>query len=302
MFLVINPAKCWEWDPMGLKKNIERIKEMMNGLVDKLLAGMGDLMEKAKNAINNVLDKLFDEKLMALLNKIQELIDKNLKQIDSYIQGLIDNVMDKVSQLVDQMTRRVKEIITETADQIQKKIIGEFFGKASELVSQVTDDIHKILNRIDDGIYHIYCSERTAANQILNFVSSNLPWYNPWSDRCRDQMETRFPGHNLKWKFFYSYTQNEIYEYKKCLNMIDLDPMTTPVNSVVLALRDIELLAGDMRCVSVALRADVSINYYAQEMAECVSLIHLLSFSTAHSEVMPEVKNKFRTFARKQLN
>jgi len=196
------------------------------------------------------------------------------------------------------MTKRVKEIIAEAADQIKNKIIDEFFGKASELVAEVNNDVQKILNKIDDGIYHVYCSERAAANQIIGLVSSNLPWYNPLRDRCRAQMDTRFPGHNLKWKFFYSYSQNEVYEYKKCLHMIDMDPMTTPVTSVVLALRDIELLAGDMRCNSVALRADKSIFYYAQEMAECVSLINLL---TTSSEITPAIKKAYSKFTKKPL-
>jgi hypothetical protein len=193
------------------------------------------------------------------------------------------------------MTQRVKEIIDETADQIKNKIIDEFFGKAGELVNSLNDDIQKILNRIDDGIYHVYCSERAAADQIISIVSNGLPWFNPFKDRCRAQLDTQYPGHNLKWKLFGRYSQNELYEYRKCQLLIDMDPMTTPVLSVIMALQDVELLAGDMRCVSVALRAEKSVSYYAQEMAECVSMINLLSPQN-ESKYRFEVAKKFDKF------
>jgi len=49
----------------------------------------------------------------------------------------------------------------------------------------------------------------------------------------------------------------------------------TPVESILLAYRDLENFAGEMRCVSVARRLSMRLIYYVNEMTECVRLISL---------------------------
>jgi vacuolar-type H+-ATPase subunit E/Vma4 len=292
IFLTVNPSKCWDWDPLSLGPNIEKLKGMMNEAIDKILSGMGELINKAKDAINQVMDKLFDEKLKALLQNIQDMIDKNLKQINSYIQQIINQVFDKINELVDHMTNRVKELINETVDQIKNKIIDEFFDNAQKLVDSINKDIGNLLNRIDDSMYKVYCSERTAANQIISIFTANLPFYNPIADICRQKLNEQYPGHNLKWKFFSRYSQNELYQYKKCRLMIDVTEKS-PIKSVVLAYSDVELLAGDMRCQSVALRAESMITYYSNEMAECVAAINLYNKFEDETKIPIEMRRKF---------
>lgn len=272
--LVLHPTKSWEWDPLDLQKNISRMKEVINQAIDKILSGAGELIIKAKNAVKEVMDDLFDNKLLKLLYQIQSMIDKNLRQIDANIQAEIDKLFDRIRDMVEQISSKAKELIDKTIEEIKTKIIDEFFHKADLLVADITADVIKILDKIDFEIYHAYCSEKALADQIIRSISNLLPSVpNPF-EKCRIFIDKKFPGFNLKWKLVSYFTQNQLYEYRKCDLFKNLDE-NSPIDSILLSYRDLELLAGDMRCVSVALRATENIFYFVNEMADVVSTIEI---------------------------
>jgi len=214
LILVPNPAKTWDIFDIG--PNIERARIMMHQILDKVFSGTTELVIKTKNAVREVLDSLFDEKLVKLLYQIQTMIDKNLKQINTYIQEQIDLVYKRISDLVTQIADRATQFMEKTIDEIKKNIIGEFFKKAEELLADATANVIKILDKVDAEIYGAYCSAQTLADSIINKVVKLLPWVpNPWN-ACRLQLDEKYPGHNLRWKSFAEYTENELYEYRKC--------------------------------------------------------------------------------------
>jgi hypothetical protein len=173
--LTIQQSSCWEWDPLNIHKNIDREKAVINEAIDKFLAGSGQLIIQAKTAVEEIMDKLFDEKLAKMFYQIQSMIDKNLKQINTAIQETIDKIFKKIDEMVDNMCKKALELINETIDQIKTKIIDEFFHKADILVADITADVIKILNQIDEGIFHAYCSEKALADQLINAVAKVLP-------------------------------------------------------------------------------------------------------------------------------
>lgn len=273
---LFHSAKAWEWDPLDLGNNIARMKEAMSQIVDQVISGEIAVVESTRNAVNQVLDKLFDEKLANLLAQIQAMIEKNLKKIDEMIQREINLLFDRISDLVNQIASRAKELIDHTVEEIKNKIIDEFFVKADELCATITADVIQILNKIDNIIYELSCAEQALVDKIINAIVNALPSIpNPF-DRCRRQVNQKFSGHDLLWKFFSSYTPNELYEYKKCTYFIDLDE-NTPIQSILLSYRDLEELAGSMRCAAVALRLTENMFYYLNEMTECVIKIDLWS-------------------------
>ena len=266
-----SPAQAWEWDILDLGNNIGRMKAAMNELADKILAGEGVLLEKAAVAVNDIIDKLFDDKFVKLLASIQAMIEKNLRQITEDIQQIIDNLFQKISDTINQIADRAKELIDSTIEEIKAKIIDEFFTKIDNLVATITANVLRILDKIDDMIYKLSCSEQALADKLIKAVVDALPSIpNPFNS-CREAIDKKFPGFNLRWKFFSSYTANQLYEYKKCDYFINLDEKS-PIASILMAYRDLEALAGDMRCAAVALRLTENLFYYMDEMATCVKM------------------------------
>lgn len=267
-------AKAFRWDPLGLHSNVDDMKEALKNLADQILKGLDNLLGKAKQVVSDLLDKLFDDKLTKMLAEVQAMIDKNLKQINQDIQDTIDHMYDKLSALVTQMAMRVKEIIQQAIDDIKTKIIDEFFEKFEILCSEITADVIKLLDKIDNLIYNLSCSEQALVDKIVGELTKTLPYLpNPFN-ACREQIDSKFPGHNLRWKTFSSYSPNELYEYKKCDLFINLNE-NSPISSIILSYRDLEMLAGDMRCVSMALRLTENLYYYIDEMASCVTMIDM---------------------------
>ena len=190
-----------------------------------------------------------------------------------------------MSDLVTQICNQARGLIQFTIDEIKQKIIDEFFSKADQLVADIQADIIKLLDRIDETIYKLSCSERALVDQIVGDITKALPTIpNPFN-QCRHKIDTMFPGHNLRWKFFSEFSPNEIYEYQKCSYFIDLTP-TTPIASILMSYRDLEILAGNMRCISVALIAPENIIYYMEEMAMCVQKIDLYKSMNPSSETL----------------
>lgn len=274
IFCILTPIKAWSWDPLGLGGNIGKMKDAMNEIVEKVIAGEGQIIEQTRQGVNQVIDKLFDEKFVNLIAQIQAMIDKNLNRINEIIQQEIDLLFNRISDLVNQIATRAKELIDHTVEEIKTKIIDEFFAKADALCANITAEVIQILDKIDNLIYQTSCSEQALVDKITRNIVNALPSIpNPF-DSCRKQINGKFPGHDLLWKFFSSYTTNELYEYKKCLYFIDINEKT-PVQSILLAYRDLEALAGDMRCAAVALRLTENIFYYVDEMTKCVTKIDL---------------------------
>ena len=66
IFISLVPASK-AWDPLGLKGNIDDLKNAMNALADKLLAGADNLLAKARAAVKDTIDDLFDQKFVKMI-------------------------------------------------------------------------------------------------------------------------------------------------------------------------------------------------------------------------------------------
>jgi hypothetical protein len=268
-----NPVNSFNWDPLGLGKNIEKLKQMIKDALDQFFKGSGELIEKAKAAFSNAMDQLFDEKIMPMIYEIQAMIRINLNQINDMIQQTIDHFVNAFTEMITNAAHQAQELIDKTLDEIQKKIIETVFDRADSLMKQLNSMIENVMNFIDNEIYMASCAVQAVVSRIFDKISTALPWWNPL-DRCRVSIDKMLPGHNLRWKLFSSYLPNELYQYRKCSIFKDITE-TTPIPSILLAYRDLELLAGDMRCMAVAYRAVENQAFYIAEMGECVKEIEL---------------------------
>jgi len=134
------------------------------------------------------------------------------------------------------------------------------------------NDIISILNRLDESIYKLSCSAQSIEIRIRDDLMKTLSIIpNPF-DSCRIAVDELFPGHNLRWKPLSWYQPNELYELRKCYTESALTP-TTPIQSILMAYRDMEFLAAEMRCLSIAFAATMNLKYYIKEMGKISALI-----------------------------
>ena len=252
------------------------IGDWFGGIVDGATKGVfdhaGELIDKAKKAFQESMDTLFDKKLVPMINQIDAMIHRNLGQIDDIIQKSIDNFKNSTIEIINSAANKAKELIGEAIEDIKTKIIDNAFEKINELEGKVMNDIIIILNRIDETIYKLSCSVQSVELRIRDDLMRTLSIIvNPWSI-CRINVDKLFPGHDLRWKLLAYYQPNELYELRKCY-ILDSLTESTPLKSVLMAYRDLEFLAAEMRCLSIAFAATENLKYYIMEMGNVANII-----------------------------
>lgn len=246
----------------------------------------GELIEKAKKAFLESMDVLFDEKIKPMIYQIQSMVDRALGQMDELIQKTIESTKNAINNMIDNAAKRAIEFMDFTIEQIKTKIIDNAFEKAKELESKIMGDIMIILNKVDELILKISCSLQAVEIRVREFLYKNLPSIpNPW-DPCRIAIDEQFPGHNIRWKLLSSFESNELYQLKKCYILNPLTE-TTPVQSILMAYRDVEFLAAGMRCYAVSVGSLENQKYYIREMAKCSQVIDTFDqFTLAYTPIM----------------
>lgn len=272
------------------------IGSWFGGIVDDMTKGIfdraGELIEQAKKAFQEAMDTLFDKKLVPLIDQIDAMIHRNLGQIDEIIQKTIENFKNAVLEMVNDAAKQAKELIGETIEDIKKKIIDNIFDRIGELEGKVLNDIIIILNKIDETIYKLSCSAQSIEIKIREDLTKALSIFpNPF-DSCRIAVDKLFPGHYLRWKPLSWYFSNELYELKKCYI---ISPLTenTPINSILMAYRDLELLAAEMRCLSIAFAASMNLKYYIMEMGRIANVIDTYEGNSLNMNERDDKKLKF---------
>lgn len=232
----------------------------------------GELIEKAKRAFLDSMDVLFDEKIKPMIYQIQSMVDRAMGQMDDLIQKTIQTTKDAINDVVNNAAKKAMEFVDFTVDQIKTKIIDNAFDQLRNFENKLMGDIMIILNKVDEIILKISCSIQAVEVRVREFLYKNLPSIpNPF-DSCRIKVDAQFPGHSIRWKLLSSFESNELYELKKCYIVNPLTE-TTPVQSILMAYRDVEFLAAGMRCYSISVGSLENQKYYIREMAKCSQII-----------------------------
>ena len=254
----------------------DKIGGFFGGIVNKATEGIfkqgGELIEKAKKAFLESMDVLFDQKIKPMIFQIQSMVDRAMGQMGELIEKTIKSTEDFINNVINNAANKAIEFVDFSIEQIKTKIIDNAFEQVRELENKVMGDIMIILNKVDETILKISCSLQAVEVRVREFLYKNLPSIpNPW-DPCRIKVDAQFPGHNIIWKFLSSFESNELYELKKCFI---LNPLTekTPVQSILMAYRDVEFLAAGMRCYSISVGSMENQKYFIREMAKCSMVI-----------------------------
>lgn len=242
------------------------ISNIIFGNIEKKINDMASkLIGEAKQAFRESCDYLFDNKIIPLINQLEATADRVMDHAKDDINAIVDNFTKQIEDIITKAFEKAQEFMDKTLEEIKQKIIDATFDRLNEFENNLFTDITKILNRVDELIKEVSCFAQSVVSRITDEIKKALPtWVNPF-EKCRVDLDKLFPGQNMRIKFLSGFTPNQLYEYRKC-RLISFIKEDTPIQAVKMAFRDLELLAGDMRCLSVSLGAIQNEKYYVREM------------------------------------
>jgi F0F1-type ATP synthase membrane subunit b/b' len=255
-----------------------------SGWVSDLLGGFfGDivddatkgLIDNAKEAFRESMDYLFDNKIKDMINQIEATADRVIDKAKDDINAIIDNAKQEMQDLIDHAVEKAEEFVDHTVDEIKDKIIDEAFDRLDKFEEKLFQDLTNVLNEVDAIIKEMSCMVQAVIDRIENDIIKLLPWLpNPF-EACRENLDRLFPGQGMRWKLVSLFSPSQLYEYRKCRLLNDLTE-DSPIQAIQMAYRDWEFLAGDMRCLSVAMSADLNEKYYLKEMGDAAYLYYII--------------------------
>ena len=72
------------------------------------------------------------------------------------------------------------------------------------------------------------------------------------------------------------YEYNELYELRKCKEIIDLNE-NSPMATILLSYRNLETIAAEMRCLAFSMQSIDNVKYFMKEMADINEVIEVYS-------------------------
>lgn len=278
------PAKCgWLGKIIG---------GFFGDVVDKATSGM---IDHAKAAFRESMDYLFDKKILPLINQLEATADRVMDHAKDDINLVIDHFKTQIEELVSFAAKTAKEFVDHTIDEIKQKIIDNTFDRLNQFEEKLFQDMTTILNKIDSILKEVSCYAQAIVYRVTEEIKKTLPSIpNPW-EACRIQLDKLFPGQSMCWKMVSSFTPSQLYQYRKC-RLVNYLKEDSPIEAVKMAYRDLELLAGDMRCLSVSLGAIANEKYYIREMGDADYILGTLGGLMGN----PEQKNT--EVVKKQLS
>ena len=239
--------------------------KIFGSITDKINEMGAKLIGEAKQAFRESIDYLFDNKIIPLINQLEATADRVMDHAKDDINAIVDNFTKQIEDIITKAFEKAQEFMDRTLEEIKQKIIDATFDRLNELENNLFQDITRVLNKIDEILKEVSCFAQSVVSRITDEIKKMLPsLVNPF-EKCRIDLDKLFPGQSMRIKFLSGFSPNQLYEYRKC-RLISFIKEDTPIQAVKMAFRDLELLAGDMRCLSVSLGAIQNEKYFIKEM------------------------------------
>jgi ElaB/YqjD/DUF883 family membrane-anchored ribosome-binding protein len=256
------------------------------GIVDGATKGM---IDNAKQAFRESMDYLFDNKLQPLIHQLEATADRVLDRAKDDINAVIDNFKNQMEDLVKNAANIATEFVDHTLEEIKTKIIDSTFDRLNKFEDKLFQDVTAILNKIDEIMKNVSCYAQAIIIRITDEIKKALPWVpNPF-ETCRIKLSEIFEDSSLRYKFISSFTPSQLYQYRKC-NLINHLTGDSPILAVRLSYMDLEFLAGDMRCLSVANGSMNNEKYYIKEMGFADFILSTIGSSSLRSTTDKNLK------------
>lgn len=248
--------------------------DFFNDITSRAASG---LVDNAKRAFRESMDYLFDNKLLPLINQLEATADRVVDHAKDDINLVVENFKKEMEELVENSAKIAQNLIDHTIEEIKEKIIDETFDKIKNFEEKLFQDITTILNQIDSILKEVSCFAQAIVTRVTEEIKKVLPRFiNPF-ESCRIELQNLFPNDYMRVKPLSNFSPNQLYEYRKCRLIFYLKD-DSPIKAVEMAYRDLELLAGDMRCLSVSLGAVFNEKYYISEMGNADFILRTLEY------------------------
>ncbi len=249
------------------------LSSMLGGFFGDIVDGAtSGMIEHAKQAFRESMDYVFDKKINPLINQLEATADRVMDRAKDDINAVIDNFKKDMVELVEKAAAVAKDLVDHTVEEIKTKIIDNTFDKLNRFEDKLFQDMTSILNKVDSILKEVSCFAQAIVYRVTEEIKKALPSFvNPF-EQCRKDLDVLFPGEWMRVKLVSSFTPNQLYEYRKC-RLVNWLKEDTPIEAVKMAYRDLELLSGDMRCLSVSLGAIANEKYYIREMGNADSIL-----------------------------
>jgi ElaB/YqjD/DUF883 family membrane-anchored ribosome-binding protein len=250
------------------------IGDFFNDITTRASSG---LIDNAKQAFRESMDYLFDNRILPLINQLEATADRVMDHARDDIDEVVDNFKKEIEELVDHAAKIAQNLIDHTIEEIKKNIIDHTFDRLNDFEEKVFQDITTILNKIDAILKEVSCYAQAIVIRVTEEIKKLLPRFiNPF-DHCRVRLGKLFPSEHMRFKSLSKFSPNQLYEFRKCKLISNLKD-DSPMKAVKMAYRDLELLAGDMRCLSVSLGAVNNEKFYITEMGYADFILRTLDY------------------------
>jgi len=254
---------------------------------------LGPSMDHASQAVRQVLDDLFSQRVVPLVDKINSLIVTDIDTVNADLQKLADKLQDYVRRDIQTFFDDATKFADEEIDQIKAKIIDEAFAKMDALESQTFVDLNKLLDKIALIVDKLDCSLISTANAIVDEIKSAMYelFPNPL-EYCRGVLASEWPW--FKWTSVAEMSLLQLYKLHACRSLQYVTE-NSPLVRVCDAWLDVESYASNARCVAASTTppgasSDLE-TYFLNELAKASSIYSTFDCGSHHLSDTPSACN-----------
>ena len=233
--------------------------------------------EEVKEPFIESCNFLYFSNIIPLINQLEATHERTLSNMKNEIISVIELIEKEFYEVIEAAITIVNEYELTSNANSDSKIIIKVEENSSFKLKKLEEDffveISRILNIVDERLKGLSCKNEYLVSKTKTEINKVIPeMYDP-KEYCRITLNSDYPG--IKNKFKSEMSMEELYMYRKCLLTKNLTPESN-TTTIAAAYREIELIAGDMRCLSVALGAISNEKFYIREIGNSFIVLNAL--------------------------
>jgi len=238
----------------------------LGGVLDDII---GPSVDHASQAIRELMDDIFEQRIDPLINKINNLINTDIAEIDENLNRLADKIQTDIQQDIKILFDRANELINHTIEEIKEQLLDQAFTYMTKLETQTFDDVNKILDRIALLVDKVDCTLISTADNIIDEIKEAMYEFLPNPlEYCRGQLTSEWPW--FRWTPVAEMSILQLYKLQKCRSL-EYITENSLIAQVCDAYLDIESYASKSRCISSAMTAPGTVSdletFFLKELA-----------------------------------
>lgn len=254
LFLVCAAQVVAHWDPFG-------IGHAARSACDRLVSDLThELVPAVKQAINDELDVLFDDKLPTMIEEankaMADLVDHAKDQAEILMTDTVGNITAMVHNMIDEAGQMMHKTVEEIKADLDNFVDVHLTG----LVDHIGDGLNNLLTRVEMDVKQAACIEEGILKQLELFIDEKTDtldcgcvlqvkeaWAQPCDCSCSDKLPTKATCHCSPSSWIA--TEDQLaYEYIECQQRKAIESGLLPVDKIVQLLGGLRSLSEQLRC------------------------------------------------------